>query len=186
MGRKIDRKKMKEELLSRTKESWESRENSGRFKSFFDNKVCLEKGVLFWDCDNGEHIIDIIPYIASDKHPKVDAGKPTYCLDVWAHRGIGINENAYLCPARNFDKPCPICEHLKELDKDEDVDEELIKSLLPKRRVVYNVLVHDEKKERRKGVQVWEIAHYFIEKHLDIWRKNVRHYFKWETYSLLS
>jgi len=157
--KKYDRKANREDLQKRSEKSYETREDSGRFKNYLREDVEFPQ----FKCKEGEHYIDIIPYIAGKRDPLTKEGKGTYVLDLWVHRGVGPNENSYVCPARNYGDPCPICEHVKELRRKDDVDDDLLKELYPKRRVVYNVVCMDDEKEEAKGVQVWEVSHYLME-----------------------
>jgi len=160
---KYDRKKMAKQLKNRTQESHDRREDSGRFGSFFREDL---EDVSFWSCGEGEHQIDIIPYIAGANNPKVEEGEFSYLLDIWVHQGVGVNEDQFVCPGRNYGDPCPICEHQRELRRADDFDEDLVKSLSPKRRVIYNIVCYDSDKEESKGIQVWNVAHWFMERYL--------------------
>lgn len=156
------RASMREALLKKTQHSYEHRDDSGQFKDIFVDSPELKK----WKCKAGEHLIDIIPYIAGPRDPNTKEGEWTYVLILWVHYGVGINQDGYVCPARNYNLPCPICEYREELRKQEDYDEELVKSLNPKKRSIYNVIVLDSEKEREKGIQIFDVAHWFMEKHL--------------------
>jgi len=156
---KRDRKAMKEALLKRTKESHERRGDSGRFKTIFRDDV---KDVTYFKCVAGEHLIDILPYIAGDNNPQASAGEPAYTLEAWVHYRVGVNEDAYICLARMFNKSCPICEEQKRL-KDNGEDD-AAKQLNPKRRSIYNILCYDNDKEEAKGVQVWDASHHLMER----------------------
>jgi len=50
----------------------------------------------------------------------------------------------------------------------------LVKSLNTSRRTIYNIIVYDTEKEEDKGVQVWEVAHWFMERHLTPLAKDPR------------
>jgi hypothetical protein len=160
---KRDRKAMREALLKRTQESHERREDSGRFGSIFKDIP----GLQMWKCGAGEHVVDIIPFVAGENNPTEKKGDIAYVLEAWVHYGVGVNEDAFICPARTFNKDCPICEYRKQLrEEDSEENEELIKSLNPKRRAIYNIVCLDNEKEEAKGVQVWDVAHWFMERHL--------------------
>lgn len=160
---KFNRAKWKEGIKKRQQESYEKREDSGKFRSIFIDPIGRDK---FWKPTVGEHQINIIPFIAGKNNPNTPEGDPSYVLDIWVHSGVGVNEDQYVCPARNFDQPCPICEHQTELRKEPDYDEDYVKSLSPKRRVVYNIEVLDSPKEQNKGVQLFEVSHFSFEKPL--------------------
>lgn len=162
MAKMNRREMMKQKMAERTKESSERKDDSGKFRNIFKTVEGLE----LWKPKSGSHIIDIIPYITGGNDPHLPKDEPAYVLDLWVHRMVGVNEDSVICPARNYDQPCPICEHQAELRKAEDYDEELVKSLSPKRRVVYNIICYDTKEEEEKGVQVFEVAHWFMEENL--------------------
>lgn len=172
------RSMMRDQLRQRTQESASKADDTGRFSNIFRPDVRIP----LWNATEGQHVIDILPYIVGQNYPSrtfpdTTAGSPHYVLDIWVHRGIGVNEDSFVCPARNYDLPCPVCEHIAELRRlvDPDADENdpefgdtitLIKTISPKRRTVYNILCWDSDREVNKGVQVWEVAHYFMEKNL--------------------
>lgn len=155
---------MKKEMAERLQESYNSKDGSGKFKSIF-NKGNVGN-TPFWKCSEDEHFINIIPYVAGKLNPNVKEGKPAYNLDIYVHQKVGINEDSYVCLARSFGKKCPICDEQNELRKQDDYDEKYVKSLTPKRRVVYNIEVLDSEKETKKGIQLWEVSHWLFEKEL--------------------
>ena len=155
------RQKMKKALLKRTKEGSQRRGKS--FLSLF--KPDLE-GVRFWRPKEGDHIIDIIPYEAGDMDPITKEGEVTYSLEFYIHRKVGPNEDqVVLCLAETFAEKCPVCEHRKQLQK-EGADEDIWKPLFAKQRNLYNIVCLDSSKDEEKGVQVWEVAWFYMEKHL--------------------
>lgn len=168
------RQAMRDKLRSRTEQSEKTRKDSGRFGSFF--KQDIPDDVQFWNCGKGDHLIDIIPYEAGEHDPSPDTneGDPTYLLDIFVHGGVGVNEDQVICPARTYKLPCPICEHQKELRAEDDYDDDLVKSLNPVRRVVYNIVCYDTDKDEDKGVQIWSVAHWHFEKFLTSLARNSR------------
>lgn len=165
------RKEMQEALKTRTEESYKNREDSGKFGGIFKKELEIPE----WRCGKGEHTIDIIPYIVGDGNPNLNIkpGDINYVLDVWVHGNVGVNEDMYICPARTYKEQCPICEEQKKL-REEDAPEETIKSLNPVRRCIYNIVCYDTTEEENKGVQVWIVAHFFMEKHLSKLAKQPR------------
>ena len=164
-----DRKKMREELAKRTEESYKRKDDTGRFGSYIKDDIANPG----WNCGEGDHLLDIIPYAVGANHPRLEEGAIDYVLDIWVHQNVGPNQDQYVCPARNYNKPCPICEYQEQLRKDPDFDEDLVKSLNPKRRCVYNVVCYDGDEEK-KGVQIWEVAHWFMERYLTPLAKDPR------------
>jgi hypothetical protein len=156
------RTEMRNALLAETKHNYEHKDDSGQFRNIFKESPDLR----LWKCKSGDHIFDIIPYQAGQYDPKAKPGSWKYVLILFVHYQVGVNQDAYVCPARNFNKPCPICEYRAELMKQEDYDEDLVKSLSPKQRSIYNIVVYDSEKERDVGVQVFDVAHWFMERYL--------------------
>jgi len=158
--RKDIRAGLKEKLFKRQKEAETRTEYGG--STFLD---AGETKVTYWKPGNGEHVIDIIPYAAGPNDPNTPEGEPAYCLDIKVHRGLGVNKNQEAICLAQYNQACPICEHRLELQNEQE-DKEVWKKLYPTNRVIYNVVVQDNEKERQKGVQLWNVAHYYIEKTL--------------------
>ncbi len=159
--------KMKEQLLKRHQEAIKNKDESQKsFGIFLSTEV--PEGVQFWTPKKGEHLIDILPFFAGDKHPRVDKGDLCYNVDYYVHRFVGPNGITVACNKRNFNKPCYICEWIRrsKLSKEE------FRQVAPKRRCAYLVWVHDSPEEEDKGIQVFDVAHYFIEENLDSISKN--------------
>jgi len=157
---KFDRKAARQALQQRTEESYETKDKGLTFNDWFQRDANLPK----FNPDKGEHLIDIIPYPAGSNDPGVVRGKypegtPVYVLDVWVHQRIGSAEHYIVCPRQNYNQPCALCDYRNQLRK-EEADEDSIKDLVPKRRVAYNI---DDLNNEEKGIQVLEIAHFFME-----------------------
>jgi len=167
------RKTLQQDLLKRSQESYDKKDESGRYGSFFKSKSELGNKE-FWKCGEGEHQIDIIPWIAGDNYPTksydIKSGDIAIVLDLWVHYNVGPNEDSVVCPARNYGLPCPICEHINEIRKRDDLTEDEIKEKTseknPKRRSIYQIVCYDSHEEESKGVQIWDVAHFFMERHL--------------------
>jgi hypothetical protein len=145
------------DLKDAVEASYESKD-SFSFRGIFEpSKV---KGMSFWKPGPGQHIFDILPYIAGTQNPRRKKGKAAYVVDIFVHRGVGPNEDQYVCLAKSFNEPCPICEYRAERVKEGDATEEELKALRPGRRVIYAVWDGDDQK---KGVQIYEVAHWFME-----------------------
>lgn len=171
---KFRQKVGKSDLAERTREAYETKDDSGKFQSYIDSSIPLKQ----WKCDEGDHVIDIIPFLTGENNPNglpPDVGAQK--VEVYAHFGIGINENAYVCPAMTFpneNRRCPICEYRMELRKSDDYDEQEFKDLAPRKRVVYQIVCYDTEKEEAKGVQYWETSHHLAEKNIAAIAKNNR------------
>lgn len=142
---------------------------SGRYPTIF-NKNKVPEGVEFWKCREGKHLIDIIPFeVGPDMpfderlKPITEEGQPDYVLDLFVHQNVGSMNKPYVCPYENFGKECPICEFIKanRLEKDD------WKKLVAKHRVVYLMWVHDTKEEEKKGIQIFEGSHFFMEEKIE-------------------
>jgi hypothetical protein len=59
---------------------------------------------------------------------------------------------------------------MESLEDEDEIKamEDQIKALNPRRRVLYNVLVLDNAAEEEKGVQIWDVAHWSMERHLSV------------------
>lgn len=161
------RNRYRNALAKRTEESYNTREDSGRYHSIFKEEL----GIIPWIPTKGEHEIDIIPYEVGENDPRVVTGKLvkgdiSYVLPLWIHQGIGVTRDNFVCLTQNYRKPCPICEYVENLRSLPDSEEDLIKDLYAKRRVLYNIVVRDSVKEEEKNIQIMEIAHWFMERHL--------------------
>lgn len=168
----MDRSKFNKELGRRTEQSYQHKDDSGQFRSIFKQEY-IEK---IWKCKAASHEIDIIPYLAGPDDPAIThglikEGEAQYLLDIWVHRDVGVNRDMYVCPARNYNLPCPICEERDKIRRQDDYDEELVKSLSPKRRSIYNIVVYDDGQEQAKGVQIFDVAHFFMEQKLAVLAK---------------
>ena len=120
----------------------------------------------------GTLVFDIIPFIAERDFGVIKAGTAQYVLDVWAHTNVGPTKDSVICPAATLGLPCPICEERSRLEAS-GAPQEAIKELKPKRRVVYNVWVHDTARvEENKGVQILEGAHFSFEKNIQAIARN--------------
>jgi hypothetical protein len=165
------KKKLYEEnaMSDAHKRSYETRD-SGSFKDIFDRGKC--GNITFWKPVPNEHIIEILPWFAGENYPyiqgrKLKEGTPTYLVDVYVHRNVGANDDQYICLAKSYNKPCPIC----EFRNSGDLSAEEVEALRPKRRTVYAIWDRDAES---KGVQVWEVAHWYMEKKLQYRAKRPR------------
>ena len=148
-------------VKDQTEEMFRTRD-SRSFKDIFDpSKI---SGHKFFKPTPGDNLIDYIPFPAGPLHPEVcmkkrlQVGARVYVLEVWVHQNVGPNNDQYLCLAKTYGRPCSICEFQRSDEPGSDA-----KELNAKRRTVY--LVWDRKHEDL-GLQIWEVAHFFMEKNL--------------------
>jgi hypothetical protein len=169
MAKEKSRRAMfKKGLEQAAKRSYETRDSFGESSDYFKKGVKIQK----WVPKDGDHIVNIIPYIAGENCPNQTEGYATHVLDIWVHQRVGPSSSSHICLAKNFKKPCPLCDLQREMRKDGGFSEEDIKALQPKRRTLYNLVVLDSVDEERKGIQVWEVSFHFMEKHLAQLAKN--------------
>lgn len=166
----VDRGRYGQALMKRTREAFERKDSSGKYGSYIKDEYQQKQ----WNCVENEHIIDVIPYLAGSNHPHLEEGEIGLLLDVYRHGNVGPNEDNYVCLSRTFNQPCPICEDQREKRKSGEYSDDDLKVLNPSRRSIYNVWVHDNEKEEAKGVQLWEVAQWFFDKHVSARAKSAR------------
>lgn len=149
-------------LKQRTQENWENRDKGS-------GKGCLDISKAdprpsFFSPKNGEfYTIDIIPFVPrSSKIPGFKEGFDEYALDYWKHSRIGPGEDDFVCLAKTFKKPCPICEELDMLKRSGATKEET-SQLEPRRRMIYNIIDLESKDQK---IQLWEMSYHLFEKAL--------------------
>jgi len=104
-------------------------------------------GGSFWRPQDGSQVIRIVPTADGDPFK-----------DYWFHYNLGPNQRGgILCPNRNHDEPCPICNFKDELWKEynstkEDDTMKLAKDMSPRQRFFSPVMVRGEESE---GIRVW-------------------------------
>lgn len=164
-------KKQKQDLLRRHEESVASRDDA-QFGSIIDSSK-LPEGVGFWKCTSAKHIIGYIPFIAGPNMPKlfdndpqraIKEGEFIWLVDLWTHGYVGALEHPYVCPAKTNGLPCPICEHLQQ--NRGTYSKEEYSRMKATRQTLHLIWCHDNSEEEAKGIQIWQIAHYFMEKNL--------------------
>lgn len=164
------REQMRAQLSEQTKAA-HSRKDGAGFKNYLD--VTKTEKIPKFNPPKGETILDIIPYFAGKYDPNAPEGSSVFHLDINVHMGIGPTEERIVCLAQ-YKKPCPICELIKaKKDKQEDYKTK-IKPLVAKRRCLYNVIVRENAEEEKKGVQLFEISHFFLQKHISALSKQPR------------
>jgi hypothetical protein len=129
----------------------------------------LPEGMKRFKPKDDDHNISIIPFQMSKSStrflktyakPGQDHWEQTY----FAHFSIGPNESTVCCPAKNFGKPCPICEHHAKLRQDPKVKDEELAAFRAKERQLFLIFDHDDPDE---GLQWWEIANFNFGAQLD-------------------
>jgi len=152
----------------------EIKSSSGGFTNALDLSG-LAKKPEFFKLKAGPNKFDILPYeISSNYHPLVASkalskGDPDYNLTLWVHTDVGPNKAKYVCPNKNYGKPCPICE-AQQKAKDNN-DKTTADALFPKRRVYYNIV---DAMDRDKGVQLFETNVKYFQKPLEVADEDAR------------
>lgn len=179
-GRREEKSKEANESIRRQTEAiYEAPDFS--YSSILDPDMEIKE--YFCKSQDEAHELDIIPYTATKNHPQcspngvVRPGDRVFVAEYWVHKRIGASGAMVLCLARTFPNSnlgCPICEKRSELGEDYGWEDKEVKKLKPMHFGLYNVLVYDDEKERKKGVQTWLIQWAWFGKPLKMRSKNPR------------
>jgi hypothetical protein len=104
-----------------------------------------------------------MPVDETGENPITEKGDFDYILDLFVHQNVGPMNQPYVCPWENFRKACPICEYIKanRLPKEE------WSNVRAKRRSIYLIWNRTSVEEEKKGVQIFDAAHFFMEEKLE-------------------
>lgn len=153
----------------------EAKHSSGGRQTF-----TIPPGLSFWKPKkSGSHNIDLVPYVVTEainRFPEGNRfarpGRLYYERTYWCHSRIGVNEDAFTCPAKTFGTRCPVCDEKGRLRASPSKEnDEKAKALQWSERQLFLVWDHDE---RDKGVQLWDVANYNFGKQLDQFIKGAR------------
>jgi len=129
------------------------------------------EGLRFWRPKKpGSYKIEVVPYEVGPAAAKMNKsyakpGEWYYERTFFTHAGVGPNSESYVCSAKTFGKPCPICEEWAALMKSPNKEAaEMAKQLRPKERQLFLIVDHDEE---QYGVQLWEVSNFCFGKQLD-------------------
>lgn len=158
-------------LMKRHKRQIENKDTRTAFRSALFDYEKMPEGVSIWSPKDGDHLIDIIPFTVGSQMPldrqtggiTAKEGEIDYLVDVDVHCRIGADRMDFVCPRSNFGKPCPICQYLRNEGSGND---ELWRKYKTTRRTIYLVWVHDSPEDEAKGIQIWNVAHFFMENKL--------------------
>lgn len=130
-----------------------------------NNNLNLPDGVTLLKPKKGNHQWDILPYtVTVDTHPEAKKGEQWFQRTYFIHFNIGTDNKAFVCP-KTIKKPCPICEHVKELyNTDQEENVALAKEMKAKERELYNLI---DLNDQDKGVQILEISYHLFGRVLD-------------------
>jgi hypothetical protein len=163
-------------MRSKSKQRDEKKRRYGSARERADKKSVSERGpylkippgTKMFQPKEGTMLIDILPYKTGKGNPCIEDGKPGFVYferTYYVHRGIGANNEMWLCPRKTSKKRCPVCEARERLvRKGKDSDEDLIRDLAPKERQLFNVR---DLKAPDKGIQLWDISFHLFGKALD-------------------
>ena len=153
-------------LGRRTQQQTDTRDSNGGVsrQGFMDYRSCGLKFFKFGDVGK-YHDLNILPWrIGTKNHPEVyaknaEVGDFDYVLDLMVHTRIGPGNGDYICPKKNFNKPCPICERADELWKNEATKKDA-KKLFARRKCVYCVQELNENfKAKSDDPMIFEVSH---------------------------
>jgi hypothetical protein len=161
-----ERDRRKAELLQRQREMG----NLSDFRSgYFRDDVSFQA----WRCTEAKHKIDILTWpcgkFAKRFVSNWEEGTKIYALPIYVHFNVGPDKEAILCVDRlKWGKglECPTCKERVKKERAGKSTKEEIKDLTPKLRTLYNIIVWDSPEEKKKGPQVWDVSHFFMEKEL--------------------
>lgn len=161
MSKFRDKMKQQKEDLAKRHERTAGAKNQGRWGTIFI-KEQIPEGIGMWVPDVGEHSIDAIPFFSGPDHPEGE-NKLFWYIFLQDHTRIGPLDDAFVCPAFTFRKPCPVEEYLarNRLPKEEW---SIIKA---KDRDILFVWVHDNVEEENKGIQIWYCPDFFFGSKID-------------------
>jgi hypothetical protein len=170
-------KKMKEKK-SGAVEYGDAKKRADRDTGFSSKAINRPDGMGYFKIESkpGIHKIDILPYIAGKGNECCDKGKVWYERTYFIHRNVGPQKDTYVCPARSFNKRCPICEERTKMEqkhagKDKKVRAELLRPYNTSERQIF--LVREYDKNGQPGPMLfWEISNYAFGRLLDQRVKN--------------
>jgi hypothetical protein len=152
------------------------KQNSG----FTSSYLKIPDGMQMFKPKAQTFLLDIMPYIAGEGNEFAQPGAIHWERTYYAHKRVGANGDAYLCPRRNANKKCPICEHRSKLQaKGDDEDEKLIQDLAPKQRQLFIVR---NLKDPERGNQLFDISFHLFGKTLDTRIRNSDEEDEWDKF----
>ena len=122
----------------------------------------LPSGVEFFSPKKGKYLVDILSYPVGKGNPWCEEGEMYFERTYFVHRNVGIENQSYICPRLTAELKCPICEYRAKLLK-EGADKDLISSLKPQERQLWNVIDATD----RKQVMLWDISTFCFGAQLD-------------------
>lgn len=99
---------------------------------------------------------------AGDHNPSGKKGTWVTNRFIPVHRDVGPNNDKFLCSAKAFQRPCPVCEEFQRL-RTAGKDWDTIKNLRPQNRELF--LVHDLDGDKN-NLQIWDESTFLFGDHL--------------------
>lgn len=167
-GKKKDKYGSLRERYDRSYSTKDDGANSSSNQIFDFSKVEIKEDLFFTTKDIQWYRINIVPFeIKTKKHPDVVSGSAKigqyeYVLDFWSHRAVGPGKVDVVCPAKTYNKKCPICEESEAMKSKGDMDAH--NALKARRRVCYNI--QDLKNKDIDHLQLFMASHFLFEKPL--------------------
>lgn len=96
---------------------------SGGMASF----LLVPEGFEMFSPEAKRYRLDFMPYIVGKGNPVAKEGSEYFEREFFVHKNVGPDRDWFVCPARTFKKPCPICEYLRKKVDDPDMSEDEIK-----------------------------------------------------------
>lgn len=158
-------KKNAGQLKDRAKESGERTDEKPWTSGSIFAMDKIPEGVKEWKPDKGEHEIDIITFVAGSQHPRNKEGALVYSVDIWVFRNVGGANDQFVAPGVNFKNKDPIAEFLSQTRG--SLSKPRYNAIRPKRRIVYLIWCHDSTEEEDKGIQYWDVSHFYMGAPLD-------------------
>jgi len=147
---------------------------------FTSSYLKIPEGMQMFKPKAQTFLLDIMPYIAGEGNEFAQPGAIHWERTYYAHKRVGANGDAYLCPRRNANKKCPICEYRSKLQaKGDDQDEKLIQDLAPKQRQLFIV---KNLKDPERGNQLFDISFHLFGKTLDTRIRNSDEEDEWDKF----
>lgn len=139
MSKQKREKERRQMNYTSSKESAQARESASKGSN---SCIVLPKGkrAEFFPLKKGIYKIDILPYLVGKGNPFAKEGSYHFERTYYYHAQVGAGKDMVVCLRKTIGKPCPICDYRAKASQDEDADEKLLKSLLPKARQVFNII----------------------------------------------
>lgn len=156
----MERLKAQEAELDKAyQKSYETKDDSGLYRTIWIDSLPFPRLKI----KNGQHIIDMLVWECGNQHPKTAPGTIVHFIDLMVHMNIGPNNDQEICMAQ-YDQRCAPCEEVSWM-RDNEFDDDDIKTILPKRRGLYYVICYDQGEEQ-KGPQILDLSHFLFHNNL--------------------